>query len=108
MRSTDAPAATRRSSRSPSASRSARICALRSPSATIAARTETVEIGSGPELEEGGAADVGERLEERLRGLTGLDAVFCEIDCYLEGMDDPPLSSRAFFVLPPAISGAFV
>lgn len=38
-------------------------------------------------------------LLERLRGLTGLDAVFCEIDCYLEGMDDPPLSSRAFFVL---------
>lgn len=39
------------------------------------------------------------RLLERLRGLSGLDAVFCEIDCYLEGMDDPPLSSRAFFVL---------
>jgi AcrR family transcriptional regulator len=38
-------------------------------------------------------------LLERLRGLTGLDALFCEIDCYLEGMDDPPLSSRAFFVL---------
>jgi AcrR family transcriptional regulator len=38
-------------------------------------------------------------LLERLRGLSGLDAVFCEIDCYLEGMDDPPLSSRAFFVL---------
>jgi AcrR family transcriptional regulator len=38
-------------------------------------------------------------LLERLRGLAGLDALFCEIDCYLEGMDDPPLSSRAFFVL---------
>ena len=38
-------------------------------------------------------------LLQRLRGLTGLDALFCEIDCYLEGMDDPPLSSRAFFVL---------
>jgi AcrR family transcriptional regulator len=38
-------------------------------------------------------------LLARLRGLSGLDAVFCEIDCYLEGMDDPPLSSRAFFVL---------
>lgn len=38
-------------------------------------------------------------LLERLKGLSGLDAVFCEIDCYLEGMDDPPLSSRAFFVL---------
>ncbi len=38
-------------------------------------------------------------LLERLRGLSGLDAIFCEIDCYLEGMDDPPLASRAFFVL---------
>jgi AcrR family transcriptional regulator len=38
-------------------------------------------------------------LLQRLRGLTGLDALFCEIDCYLEGMDDPPLASRAFFVL---------
>jgi AcrR family transcriptional regulator len=38
-------------------------------------------------------------LLARLRGLSGLEAVFCEIDCYLEGMDDPPLSSRAFFVL---------
>lgn len=38
-------------------------------------------------------------LLQRLRGLSGLDALFCEIDCYLEGMDDPPLSSRALFVL---------
>jgi AcrR family transcriptional regulator len=38
-------------------------------------------------------------LLQRLRGLSGLDAVFCEIDCYLEGMCDPPLSSRVFFVL---------
>jgi len=45
------------------------------------------------------AADHRERLLERMRGLSGLDALFCEIDCYLEGMDDPPLSSRAFFVL---------
>jgi AcrR family transcriptional regulator len=43
--------------------------------------------------------DFRERLLERLRGLSGLDAVFCEIDCYLEGMDDPPLASRVFFVL---------
>lgn len=39
------------------------------------------------------------QLLERLRGLSGLDAIFCEIDAYLEGMDDPPLSSRVFFVL---------
>ncbi|MET0335081.1 MAG: TetR/AcrR family transcriptional regulator [Rhizobacter sp.] len=38
-------------------------------------------------------------LLQRLRGLSGLDALFCEIDCYLEGMDDPPLASRVFFVL---------
>lgn len=43
--------------------------------------------------------DFRQGLLQRLQGLTGLDAVFCEIDCYLEGMDDPPLSSRAFFVL---------
>lgn len=40
-----------------------------------------------------------ERLLVRLAGLSGLDAIFCEIDCYLEGMDDPPVASRAFFVL---------
>lgn len=38
-------------------------------------------------------------LLERLRGLAGLDALFCEIDCYLEGMDDPTLASRVLFVL---------
>ena len=43
--------------------------------------------------------DFRQGLLQRLQGLSGLDAVFCEIDCYLEGMDDPPLSSRAFFVL---------
>jgi hypothetical protein len=31
--------------------------------------------------------------------LSGLAAVFCEIDCHLEGIDNPPLSSRAFFVV---------
>jgi AcrR family transcriptional regulator len=40
-----------------------------------------------------------ERLLPRLKGLTGLAALECEIDCYLEGMDDPPMHSRAFFVL---------
>ncbi len=40
-----------------------------------------------------------ERLLLRMRGLSGLDALDCEIDCYLEGMDDPPEHSRAFFVL---------
>ena len=39
------------------------------------------------------------RLLPRLRGLAGLDALEVEIDCYLEGMDDPPMHSRAFFVL---------
>ena len=43
--------------------------------------------------------DFRQRLLLRLKGLSGLDAVFCQIDCYLEGMDDPPLASRAFFVL---------
>jgi AcrR family transcriptional regulator len=39
------------------------------------------------------------RLLPRLRGLAGLEALEVEIDCYLEGMDDPPMHSRAFFVL---------
>lgn len=39
------------------------------------------------------------RLLPRLRGLRGLEAIFCEIDCYLEGMENPPPSSKAFFVL---------
>src|SRR5437868_7026760 len=45
------------------------------------------------------AADHRERLLVRLRGLSGLEALFCEIDCYLEGMDQPSDSSRAFFML---------
>jgi len=45
------------------------------------------------------AADHRERLLERMRGLSGLDALFCEIDCYLESMDAPRDSSRAFFML---------
>jgi AcrR family transcriptional regulator len=45
------------------------------------------------------ARDFRERLLVRMKGLSGLDAIFCEIDCYLEGMDDPPVKSRAFFVL---------
>ncbi len=45
------------------------------------------------------AGDHRERLLLRMRGLSGLDAIECEIDCYLEGMDDPPVSSRALFVL---------
>jgi len=40
-----------------------------------------------------------ERLLPRLKGLAGIEALECEIDCYLEGMDDPPIHSRAFFVL---------
>ncbi|MDM0025260.1 TetR/AcrR family transcriptional regulator [Variovorax saccharolyticus] len=40
-----------------------------------------------------------ERLLVRLQGLSGLEAIFCEIDCYLEGMDNPSETSRAFFVL---------
>lgn len=39
------------------------------------------------------------RLLPRLKGLSGLDAIYCDIDAYLEGMDDPPESSKAFFVL---------
>lgn len=45
------------------------------------------------------AADHRERLLLRLRGLPPLAALECEIDCYLEGMDDPPVNARAFFVL---------
>ncbi|MBO9512710.1 MAG: TetR/AcrR family transcriptional regulator [Variovorax sp.] len=45
------------------------------------------------------AADHREKLLVRLKGLSGMDALFCEIDCYLEGMDEPPDSSRAFFLL---------
>jgi AcrR family transcriptional regulator len=45
------------------------------------------------------AADHRERLLARLRGLSGVDALFCEIDCYLESMDTPRDSSRAFFML---------
>ncbi|MBI5258957.1 MAG: TetR/AcrR family transcriptional regulator [Burkholderiales bacterium] len=45
------------------------------------------------------ADDHRERLLVRLRGLSGLQALECEIDAYLEGMDDPPVNSRAFFVL---------
>lgn len=39
------------------------------------------------------------RLLPTLKGLSGLDALYCEIDAYLAGMDDPPMSSKAFFVL---------
>ena len=45
------------------------------------------------------AADHRERLLARMQGLSGMNALFCEIDCYLEGMDQPPDSSRAFFML---------
>ncbi len=45
------------------------------------------------------ADDHRELLLPRLRGLSGLPAIECEIDAYLEGMDDPPMHSRAFFVL---------
>ena len=45
------------------------------------------------------AADHRERLLARMQGLSGMDALLCEIDCYLEGMDQPPDSSRAFFML---------
>jgi AcrR family transcriptional regulator len=45
------------------------------------------------------ANDHRERLLVRLQGLSGLDAILCDIDSYLEGMDDPSVRSRAFFVL---------
>ncbi len=45
------------------------------------------------------ASDHRARLLERMQGLSGLDALFCEIDCYLESMDAPRDSSRAFFML---------
>ncbi|MDM0033566.1 TetR/AcrR family transcriptional regulator [Variovorax sp. J22P271] len=45
------------------------------------------------------AADHRERLLARMKGLRGLDALCCEIDCYLEGMDEPTDNSRAFFML---------
>lgn len=44
-------------------------------------------------------ADYRERLLVRLQGLHGMDALFCEIDCYLEGMDMPAERSLAFFML---------
>lgn len=45
------------------------------------------------------ASDYRERLLPRLRGLSGLEALEAQIDAYLEGMDAPSVSSRAFFVL---------
>lgn len=45
------------------------------------------------------ASDYRERLLPRLRGLSGLESLEAEIDSYLEGMDKPSVSSRAFFVL---------
>ncbi len=45
------------------------------------------------------ASDHRERLLVRLKGLSGMAALLCEIDCYLEGMHAPPDSSRAFFML---------
>ncbi|MCW5230998.1 TetR/AcrR family transcriptional regulator [Verminephrobacter eiseniae] len=45
------------------------------------------------------ATDHRVRLLARLKGLRGMAALSCEIDCYLEGMDTPPESSRAFFML---------
>ncbi|TWO68470.1 TetR/AcrR family transcriptional regulator [Caenimonas sedimenti] len=45
------------------------------------------------------ANDHRERLLPKLRGLAGIEALECEIDSYLEGVDQPSVSSRAFFVL---------
>lgn len=45
------------------------------------------------------ASDYRARLLPRLRGLSGLEALEGQIDAYLEGMDAPSVSSRAFFVL---------
>lgn len=45
------------------------------------------------------ASDYRARLLPRLHGLSGLEALECQIDAYLEGMDAPSVSSRAFFVL---------
>lgn len=45
------------------------------------------------------ADDHRERLLPKLRGLDGIAALECEIDSYLEGVDQPSVSSRAFFVL---------
>lgn len=44
-------------------------------------------------------SDYRTRLLPRLHGLSGLEALECQIDSYLEGMDAPSVSSRAFFVL---------
>jgi AcrR family transcriptional regulator len=45
------------------------------------------------------ADDHRERLLPRLRGLSGIEALECEVDSYLEGVDTPSVNSRAFFVL---------
>jgi AcrR family transcriptional regulator len=45
------------------------------------------------------ASDYRERLVPRVRGLVGMEALEGEIDSYLDRMDQPPVSSRAFFVL---------
>ncbi|WP_175955231.1 TetR/AcrR family transcriptional regulator [Burkholderia sp. BCC0405] len=45
------------------------------------------------------ATDQRETLLARLQGLRGMDALLCEIDCYLEGMDTPSERSRAFYML---------
>src|SRR6478609_7365080 len=45
------------------------------------------------------ASDHRQILLPKLRGLAGLAALECEIDSYLEGIDQPSVTSRAFFVL---------
>ncbi|VWC32234.1 TetR/AcrR family transcriptional regulator [Burkholderia lata] len=56
----------------------------------------------GPMLEElvnKIVTDQQETVLERLQSLHCMDALFCEIDCYLEGMDAPLERSRAFYML---------
>lgn len=40
-----------------------------------------------------------ERAQERRRSLSGLQALFMEVDSYLQALDAPSVQSRAFFVL---------
>jgi AcrR family transcriptional regulator len=39
------------------------------------------------------------RAQERRRSLSGLQALFAEVDSYLQALDSPSIQSRAFFVL---------
>ena len=45
------------------------------------------------------AADSRDRMRLRMASATGLDAINLAIDAYLEGMNQPTLEARAYFVL---------